>query len=150
MKKLLTIFLLSWITCNALAQDDEVIKDPTAREKIIAARAAYITQRLAFTPDQAEKFWPVYNEYAQKRKDLHLQYRRAKKSGEDETALVELGLTIKQQELDLEKEYSERLLKIISAQQLLSLRQAEQDFRKLLLRQLAQRQNPKRQRLKDR
>ena len=53
--------------------------------------------------------------------------------------LVELGLRLKQRELDLEKDYSGRLMKVISAQQMLNLRQAEQDFRAMLLNQLQQR-----------
>jgi hypothetical protein len=50
--------------------------------------------------------------------------------------LIDLDLKIKQQELDLEKDYSGRLQKVISAQKLMHLRQAEGDFRRLLIRQI--------------
>lgn len=33
------------------------------RNKIEAIQIAYLTKELALTPDEAEKFWPVYNEY---------------------------------------------------------------------------------------
>ncbi len=152
MKKLITVVLFLFFIINALAQDDEVVtREPKARDKINAARAAYITERLELTPDEAEKFWPVYHEYIQKRQGLRQQYRDAKKSGQNETALLDLDLKIKQQELDLEKEYSTRLIKIIPAQKLIILRQAEADFKKLLLRQIEQRQmrNQKRNRFND-
>lgn len=148
MKKTL-IVLFSFITLILHAQDDEVIKDPAAREKIYAARAAYITERLALTTDEAERFWPVYREYTQKRIDLRKQYRHTKRNETDEQKLLNLDLDIKQQELDLEKEYSVKLTAIISAQKMTSLRQAEHDFRRLLLRQIQQRQGERRQRLRE-
>jgi len=48
-------------------------------------------------------------------------------------------LQLKQKELDMEKDYSGRIMTVITAQQLLSLRKAEQDFRQLILNQLQQR-----------
>jgi hypothetical protein len=53
--------------------------------------------------------------------------------------LVKLGLALKQRELDLEKIYSERLLKVITAQQMLNLRRAEGDFQRIILEQIQQR-----------
>jgi hypothetical protein len=53
--------------------------------------------------------------------------------------LVKMGLALKQRELDLEKVYSERLLKVITAQQMLNLRRAEGDFQRIILEQIQQR-----------
>jgi hypothetical protein len=41
----------------------------------------------------------------------------------------------------LEKNYSERLLKVISAQQLLTLPKAEEEFRRMLLQRLQDRED---------
>ena len=151
MKKIVTISLLFFSIVSVFAQDDEVATpEPKAREKINAARVAYITERLALTPTEAEKFWPLYHEYVEKRQGLRKQYREAKRSGQDGNALLDLDLKIKQQELDLEKEYSPRFTKIISAQKLVTLRQAEIEFRRLLLRQIEQRRYQKRSRFRDR
>lgn len=139
MKKILFLFLIILSGLSAFAQDDGPIRDPRAREKIRAAHAAYITERLELTSAEAEKFWPVYREYGDKRRELRQQFRDAKRSGENEKDLLDLDLGIKQQELDLEKEYSIRLQKIISPEKLVKLREAEIDFRKLLLRQIQQR-----------
>lgn len=143
MKKLLQIVLALLLAIPVFAQDadpEDAPIDPKAKEKINAARAAYITERLGLTPEEAEKFWPVYREYVQKRQHLRKQFREAKKSGKDEKELIDLDLKIKQQELDLEKDYSGRLQKVISAQKLMNLRQAEGDFRRILIRQIQQRQ----------
>ena len=36
-------------------------------EKIRRAKIALITERLDLTPEQAEKFWPIYNAYEEKK-----------------------------------------------------------------------------------
>jgi len=152
MKKLL-IALFIFANLASFAQDDDLQPESgmggslgNARERIKAARAAYITNRLQLTSAESEKFWPIYNEYTQKRQDLKIQYRTAKLRGTDEKELVDLHLKIKQQEVDLEKDYSTRLLTVISAEKLSQLRDAEQEFRRLLLRQIEQRQQQRRQR----
>lgn len=155
MKKLLQILLMMFLMIPAFAQEidpEDAPIDPKAKEKINAARAAYITERLGLTPEEAEKFWPVYREYVQKRQDLRKQFREAKKAGKDEKELIDLDLKIKQQELDLEKDYSERLQKTISAQKLMNLRQAEGDFRRLLIRQIQNQRvkQERRQNMRDR
>ena len=160
MKNVLKIFLLLLLAMPAVAQQEAdpeeapeaQAADPKVKEKINAARVAYITERLGLTSEEAEKFWPVYREYTQKRIGLHKQFRDAKKSGQDEKSLLDLDLKIKQQQLDLEKDYSGRLQKVISAQKLMTLRQAETDFRRLLLRQIQQRQmrDDRRQNMRDR
>ena len=145
MKRLLYLIIASWIGVSVQAQDTEEIpqQDLTAKEKIQAARIGLITQRLGLTSEQAEKFWPIYNEFSQKRTDLRKQYREAERNinpknpdPKQQQALVDLGLKVKQDELTLEKEYSGRLMNVISAQQMLNLRQAERDFRNIIINML--------------
>lgn len=142
--KALKIFLFLMITVPAFAQqeppEEPIEVDPRAQQKIKAAHAAYITERLGLSSDEAEKFWPVYREYAQKRQEIRQQFRDAKRSGKNEKELLDLDFKVKQQELDLEKDYSGKFQKVISPQKVMNLRQAEGDFRKLLLRQIQQRQ----------
>jgi CHASE2 domain-containing sensor protein len=130
----------------AHAQEEGVPTDPIAQEKIKALRVAYISERLQLTPNQAEKFWPIYREFAEERKKVSMELKAAQRDinpnnpdPEKQQRLVELGLQVKQRELDLEKEYSGRLMKVINAQQMLNLRQAEQDFRTLVQQQVQQR-----------
>lgn len=140
--KFIKLLLLVFITLPAFSQDDDEIvqKDPKAEQKIKAAHAAYLTERLGLTPEEAEKFWPIYREYSEKRKEIRQQFKDAKKNGSNEQTLIDLDLKVKQQQLDLEKDYSGRLQKVITPQKLMHLRQAEGDFRKLLLRQIQQRE----------
>lgn len=148
MKKIVKTYLMVLLTLPLWAQDGDGSKtDPKAQEKIKAARIAFITERLELTPEEAERFWPIYREFSNKRLELNQQFNQAKRNPntaiskeENERELVEMGFKLKQQELDLEKEYSKRILTVIPAQKLMALRTAEDDFRRLLMQQIQQRQ----------
>src|SRR6185503_11465850 len=96
----------------AQEQEEELPKqDSKAQEKIKAARIAFITERLGLTPEEAEKFWPVYREFSMKRQEIKMQFKEnrknpdpAKSTEQNEKESLELGLKLKQRELDLEKE----------------------------------------------
>lgn len=152
MKKLITILFLLIVTVSVKAQDETDGMDQKTRSKVEAARIAYITERLGLTPDEAEKFWPVYREFGQKRQEIRKEYNEARKNGKPENELVELGLKVKQRELDLEKEYSGRLMNTISAQKLITLRSAEREFTQILIKQIQQRQieQQRQQQIRDR
>jgi len=150
MSKFVFIILLLICGNHAFAQDETepIQRDPKAMEKIQALRTAYISEKLNLTPEQAEKFWPVYHEFTQERTKLRQEFKNAQRNIDPnnpdpkaEQDLVNLGLDIKQKELNLEKDYSGRLLKVINAQQVMSLRKAEQGFRELIINQLQQRRN---------
>jgi hypothetical protein len=153
MKYLSVILFLFMLALPAMAQDDEpsIGNDPKARARIDAARAAYITDRLGLTTEEAERFWPIYNEFSDKRQELRKQFVGAKRSGKSDQELVDLGLKIKQQELDLEKDYSGKMLNVISAQKLMNLRTADREFTRIILQQIQQRQqqSERRQQLRE-
>jgi hypothetical protein len=114
-------------------------------QRIQDAKIAIITNRLNLTPEQATGFWPVYNEYSQKRRDIHRSQRKIindkKEDGKtDVQVLNNLKEDLKQQELDLEKEYQNRFLKVISASQIIELYKAERTFNDMLIQRLKQRQ----------
>lgn len=147
MKRTFFILLVS-LTFGSTAQDvgvgeDAQPADVTVKDKIKAARVGLITQRLNLTPEQAQKFWPIYNEFDQKRADARKPYRSAQKDinpnnpdPKQQQALLDMGLKVKQDELNLEKEYSAKMMNVITAQQMLNLRKAEHDFRNIIINML--------------
>ena len=125
----------------AIGQDDD-----EARQKIESARIALITERLELSPEQAEKFWPIYREYQQRMSELRQEYQQARGTvnrgnltEEESQRLLQLGLKMKEQQLGLEQTYSERLTQVITSRQLLALRKAEDDFRRMLLERMERR-----------
>ncbi len=143
MKKILwTIALLITVPFFVSAQDQE------ARDKIEAARIAFITERLDLTPQQAEKFWPLYREYHKERETLRKEFNEARTgirdkdlTEEESKRLIDLGLRFKERETQLQRTYSERLVRVISNRQLLELRKTEDDFRRMLLQRLEKRRD---------
>ena len=145
-KKICIVIFLLLPALGFAQEEQEVVPDPNARKKIEAARIALISERMGLTVEQAEKFWPVYHEFSGKQGELRKQLKEARKqidpSNPDpkkEQELVNFGFQLKQKGLDLEKDYSGRMLTIISAQQILNLRGAEREFNRLILNQLQQR-----------
>jgi len=135
------IFLVFAFTCLTVVWGHAQSKE--AMKKIESARIALITERLNLTPEQAEKFWPVYREFNEQRRSLRMELRDArnnvdmsKLSEEESKSLMNLAFDIRERELNLEKQYGERLQNVISTQQLLQLKNAEKDFQQMLLKRL--------------
>jgi len=155
MKKSRLLVVLAFISFPTLlfAQSKEAMR------KIESARIALITERLGLTPNQAERFWPLYNEFSRQKRDIRSEISAARSNFDPKTIteqqtqrLMDLQFDAKQKELNLEKEYATRLRKVISSRQLLSLRSAEDDFRRMLLQRidLRRRQQLNRDRLQQR
>lgn len=97
------------------------------REKIQALKVAFISQKLHLTPAEAEKFWPVYNQY-----DGEIMQLRANKRNED-------VLENEEKLLDIRKKYKPSFEKILGPERLNDLYNAEKDFRKVLIQRLKER-----------
>ena len=108
------------------------------------AKIAFITSRLTLTQDQAQRFWPVYNEFVGRRRELNRSARQLRNAAKDPT-LSDAQLRDKftqefaarQQQLDLEKTYFDRVQQVLSMRQVAVLYQAERDFTKEVLRRVA-------------
>jgi hypothetical protein len=139
--KIIACVLLLHVSLLSFAQDGQALR------KIEAARIALITERLDLTPQQAEKFWPLYNEYTSKREDLRREFLRARRearqnesaSEEESKELLKKGMELKEKQLNLDKIYAEKFTTVITATQVLQLRKAEEDFRQMLLERIEKR-----------
>ncbi len=134
MKKLAIIFLL--FAATAQAQDGK-------HQKIKALKIAYITEKLALTPSEAEKFWPIYNKYDYKFHDLRMKERNEifqklrggvdKLSDAEANALIDTSLSIESEELALRKQMISELRGVISPKKIIILKKTEDDFKRELL-----------------
>jgi len=70
---LLLILAAFQYSATVKAQDGD---DNINVSKIQAQRVAFFTEKLNLTPAEAEKFWPVYNEYDAKRAKLNAEESR--------------------------------------------------------------------------
>ena len=141
---ILSIGLL--VGTNALAQVSGSASGnhPHRREKIEAAKVTFITNKLNLTPAQSRDFWPIYNEFTDKRMDLRKRIyviRRGLESSNNEAKAKEnlnQYMNLRQEELEVEKQYAQRFQKVISSQQVLELYEAEREFVKMLVKKMAE------------
>ena len=96
---------------------------------------AYINENVGLTTAEAEKFWPVYNEYNDKiraiRKNLRQSYKKMPENLSEQEAeqLHVLFIQSKQAEADVHRQYNEKIKAIIGAKKIVKLHVAEEEFR---------------------
>jgi hypothetical protein len=121
------------------------------REKIEAQRVAFITQELNLTPEEAQVFWPVYNEYDAKRHDLMKSFKDANNihkdeienlSDKDAEQMLDNQIIEAQKLLDLRKEYHGKFKAVLPAKKVLQLYDSEREFQKMLIDRLRQHNPP--------
>jgi hypothetical protein len=97
-KYILILTLLLGSLSMSFAQENQAVNEITKQERIKALYVAYVTQQLALTPDEAQKFWPVHTQFENDLKGV-------------KTDLPELDK--QQARLDIKKRYQDNFNKII-------------------------------------
>jgi len=142
--KINLIILLSLFTHSFSAQSNKETKGPI-REKIKAQRAAFITDRLNLSAEEATKFWPVYNQFSKELEEVKKQQNELRKSTNDKLAVMsdkeidkalEDELSAQQKSIDLQRKYIVELKKTIPSRKVAMLYKAERDFKITLLKRM--------------
>lgn len=118
-------------------------------QEIKAQKVAYLTQKMDLSTDEAQKFWPVYNQFDKELETLRKERRedhKAMKADADLTdaeasAAIDKELASQQRELDLRKKYSAEFKKVIGAKKTLMLGRSERDFNRELLKRMRDRKD---------
>jgi len=144
MKKLLLLVLGLHVMQMAMAQEHEIPADK--KEKMEAAKIAFITKELELTPEEAQKFWPVYNQREAELESVRKEMRKlmkGKKIEEMTDAEVEKNMdqmmALKQKELDIEKKYKEEFKKILPVKKVAKLYVAEHKFKQEVMKEWRER-----------
>ncbi|GAA3598360.1 hypothetical protein GCM10022396_14520 [Flavivirga amylovorans] len=113
------------------------------REKIKALKISFITEKLDLTEQEAQKFWPIYNNYYKatskiRHEDIRDIRREIKKdiSTLTDKRAKELITKLNDVEIALHKqriELSSKLLKIMPPKKIILLKIAEDDFKRKML-----------------
>lgn len=108
-------------------------------DKVQALKASFITEKLNLSTQEAQGFWPLYNEYTDKikqgRRTFRKQYGPVKEFKSDKEAedYLTAELKLKQGEVDLQKEYYEKFKKVLGVKKTALLHKAEEEFKKVML-----------------
>lgn len=139
----IAIALFSFV---GLSQDET--PKQSKKDKIEQLKIAYITKELDLSTEEAEKFWPVYNEMNEALK-AEKKARRAKtnelrnnfetlseKQIEEKTIAI---LDSEIAEAELKKTHTQKIAKVIGYKKMVMLLRVEKQFKKELLNRLNER-----------
>jgi diadenosine tetraphosphate (Ap4A) HIT family hydrolase len=139
MKILISIILNIFIVLPVLAQEHQ-----DKHKRVEALKASFITQKLDLTPQESQNFWPIYNQYQKEISALYRMKRQNqfnKKNNPNATLNNDLDLDAKI--LGVKKSYQKEFAKVLPAEKVLALSQAEREFREQLIKELKERRDEK-------
>lgn len=133
-KYLLTWLMFFGVMALAVAQDKDNGDEEKSGGRLEAMKVAWLTNKLKLSPEEAQKFWPIYNQYISEVRKTRSDARTNKT---DE-------LKVQQQMLDIRKKYDGEFTKAVSKEKVNTFFRAEREFlAEVQKRILERRQNQK-------
>ena len=145
--KFIAVCLLSMVFGwgSLMAQTQEQI------DQFNQERKSYFTEKLELTDAEAKAFWPLYEDFANRKmklvEDEHNAYAYGHKNADhlsDQEIRETLSTTfrLKEEQLALEKDfYQNKFVTVLPAQKVMKLGKVEWDFRRYLMRKLREQRN---------
>ena len=136
------------ITYAQKEMDDEPPIREERMKEIKAQKSAYLTQKMELTPEEAQRFWPVYDQMEKEqhanRKELMELRRSLKRSGSEITEeqandLLDRELEMREKDVQVARKYDPQLRKAIGAQKLVKLQKAEREFHREVVKRMRDR-----------
>jgi hypothetical protein len=96
-------------------------------------KIAFLTKRLALSPEEAQRFWPVYFQYTSEIRQAHLAYREHKNE-----------LRLEEDLLNIKKKYNFEFSKVLPPEKVNEFFRAEKDFGAFVQKEMQRRQMQRR------
>ena len=150
MKNIFFIIMILGFSISA-AQAQKPKQGGVLNEKIKALQVAVFTEELNLTAKEAQKFWPLYNEYEKKILALNKKLRASGKKDFDSMSdkevekLIESRFSLQEQKLKIEKEYYKKFKKVLSVKKVAKIPLAERKFKMTIMRHSKDRRQHKRE-----
>ena len=121
-----------------------------AMAKMKTDRVSFLTDKLQLTVEEAEKFWPVYNEYITRREEMmwgkrekmHRYLDPSQLTDEEMNNMLSGVLDQEVQLAQLKRDYFVRLKSILPVRKVLTLHRVEQEFMNHMLNQIRDNRSP--------
>jgi len=133
LRKIIAIFCLLSLSLGSIAQQQ--------KSDLRAIKVGLLTERMKLSSQQSEKFWPVYNRYEAEMKVVWRAMRELREKGAEHSnskQAVDQLQKLEEQRVQIRGKYKDAFLKVISADQLAAMYNAESEFKKMLLERLKQ------------
>ena len=98
--------------------------------RLEALKIAYITRKLDLSPEEAQRFWPVYNQYS-----AELRQTRQRAMQNNITVIDQ-----EEQELNIHKKYNGQFSQAIPAEKVNNFYKAEKEFAQFVQKEMERRQ----------
>jgi hypothetical protein len=134
MKKLFSVLVIfCWLTLPVHSQPGPESQGPAAG-RLETMKINFITRRLNLTPQEAQRFWPIYRFYAAEKRQANIVYRNN-------------GNELERQEtmLNIRKKYSVAFVAAISPGKINDFFKAENEFETTVILEWRRRQMQGRQ-----
>jgi len=150
MKRILTL-----IICLSLFNIGFSQKRGNMHERVKAQKVAFITEKLSLTTEEAQQFWPIYNDFDEKTHDLKRQdlrkiregMRKDNLSDSEANDLLEQFMAVEDKLHKAKKQLVNDLKGVLPSKKIIALKAAEDAFNRRLMEILKERrQNGKKNR----
>ena len=143
----MTIFaIVATMTCMSVSAQAHRGRGEEWKEKMKAEKIAFLTLEVGLTPEEAQAFWPVYNQVEQERDEAMFAMIRAykemrkaieeKKSEKEISALLDTYLEAQKKLNDIENGTAARYKAVLPVEKVAKLYVAEEEFRRQQIRRL--------------
>ncbi|WP_294597057.1 Spy/CpxP family protein refolding chaperone [uncultured Rikenella sp.] len=118
---------------------------PPHADEIRELKIGFFSDALQLTPEQSQRFWPVYNAYWNARRELgrkrHTAHR-AIREGRDAERQFEIVLGVMDAERKLMADYMTKFRQILPADKAARVFVTDEDFKNFLIRKVTQKPKP--------
>jgi len=114
-------------------------------ERMESMRIAFFTEKLDLTKAEAEKFWPIFNDYSSRKEkiseDRRILFRYIQRNGDylsekEINESMEKFLNLQKDETELEEVFNKKFLEILPAKKVLKIYLADHQFKIFILNQI--------------
>jgi Spy/CpxP family protein refolding chaperone len=139
MKK--SIYLTLLLCLAFLITSSEILLSQPSEifEKVKSEKIAFLTDKLSLTEEEAQKFWPIYNQYEKEKTEIikNMSLPRAKKiesmTEAEANKTLESMVDYREKELQIEKKYIAKFKTVLPIKKVAGLMIAEREFRKVMI-----------------
>lgn len=143
MKKIVLILTLLWCSTTFIVAQQQQ-KKLFSHEEYCKRQKEFITKHAKLTPEESEKFFPLFFELQKSKWEINKEARKRTKkennqelTAEEYSKLVNKMADAKIKIAQLEKSYIEKYLKIIPARKIFDVQRAEDRFQREMIKNMA-------------
>jgi hypothetical protein len=141
MKKLLIILLMCFgLMSSGFSQEAEKTQQQPQQQqqpdggKLKALQIAYLTNKLNLKPEEAQRFWPVFNQYQEEIRKVRIEGKNLPEVDKE------------QKIVDIRKKYFEEFTKVLNKERADRVFKADNEFRDVIRKEIQERRQLKQDR----